>query len=85
LTEFYRTAESADWAEKYELLDVYEQTAQPEIEILAGGGVDAEAIKLLLEKTSVREFHAGSAVRMKGKVDKSKVRELARALGENYD
>ncbi len=76
---------SADWAEKYELLDIYEQTAQPEIEILAGGGVDAEAIKLLLEKTSVRAFHTGSAVRTNGKVDRSRVRELARALGENHD
>lgn len=76
---------SADWAEKCELLDTYAQAAQPEIEILAGGGVDAEAIKLLLGKTSIREFHMGNAARTNGKVDKSRVRELARALGENYD
>ncbi|MDQ3750575.1 MAG: hypothetical protein M3367_16395 [Acidobacteriota bacterium] len=76
---------SAEWMEKRKLLGIYAQRAQPEIEILAGGGVDAEAIKLLLEKTSVREFHVGSAARENGKVKSSRVAKLARALGENYD
>lgn len=67
---------SGKWTEKYQLLDYYAQSARPEIEILLGGGVDAEAIKLLREKTSITEFHTGSAVRTGGKVDSAKVRKL---------
>lgn len=73
------------WTEKYARLESFARAAHPEIEILAGGGVDAEAIKLLKGKTSIREFHAGSAARTGGKVDKSSVEKLVRALGENYD
>ena len=76
---------SGIWAEKYALLDFYAQSAQPEIEILAGGGVDMEAIKLLRKKTSITEFHTGSAARGGGKVDKSRVEKLVSALKENYD
>lgn len=76
---------SGIWAEKYALLDLYAQSAQPEIEILVGGGVDMEAIKLLRKKTSIREFHTGSAARGSGKVDKSRVEKLVSALKENYD
>lgn len=74
-----------EWTEKRELLNLYAWAAQPEIEILAGGGVDAEAIRMLLEKTSVREFHAGNAARENEKVKSSRVAKLARASGENYD
>lgn len=73
---------SAEWTEKRELLDLYTQSAQPEIEILVGGGVDADAIKLLREKTSVREFHVGSAARTNGKVETARVAKLARALAK---
>lgn len=68
------------WTEKFSRLEDYRSAAQPEIKILAGGGVDAAAIRLLREKTSVREFHTGSAARFRGKVDKSQVRRLVRAL-----
>lgn len=74
-----------DWSEKFSRLEDYAQTAQPEIEILAGGGVNAEAIKLLREKTSIREFHVGTAARAGEKVDKSRVGNLVRALRGNYD
>jgi copper homeostasis protein len=76
---------SGIWAEKYALLDLYAQSAQPEIEIAVGGGVDVEAIKLLRKKTSITEFHTGSAAREGGKVDKSRVEKLVSALKENYD
>ena len=76
---------SGVWAEKYSILDLYAQSAQPEIEILAGGGIDRKAIRLLRKKTSVREFHAGSAARGGGKVDKSRVEKLVSAVRENYD
>jgi hypothetical protein len=34
-------------AEKYALLDFYALAARPEIEILAGGGIDRQVIKLV--------------------------------------
>ncbi|MDQ4122055.1 MAG: copper homeostasis protein CutC [Acidobacteriota bacterium] len=74
-----------NWAEKYSVLESYARAAQPEIEILAGGGVDREAINLLRKNTSVREFHTGSAARNGGQVDKSRVEELVRTLRGNYD
>lgn len=70
---------NGNWAEKYSLLEIYARAAQPEIKILAGGGVDAEAIKLLRKKTSVREFHAGSAARADGAVKKERTAKLAEA------
>lgn len=76
---------NGSWAEKLSRLEAYAQAGLPEIKILAGGGVDAEAIELLKKKTSVREFHAGSAARRLGKVDKSRVEALVRALRETYE
>lgn len=61
-------------------LDTYEQAAAPEITILAGGGIDSEAITLLRQTTSIREFHVGRAARqgfsVEGAVDVELVREL---------
>ncbi|MGI8467223.1 MAG: copper homeostasis protein CutC [Pyrinomonadaceae bacterium] len=74
-----------NWTEKFSRLEDYAQTAQPEIKILAGGGVDVRAIEILRRKTSITEFHTGSAARTNGKVDKSKVQELVRVLRGNYD
>jgi copper homeostasis protein len=75
---------SESWTEKFSRLEDYAKAAQPEIKILVGGGIDAEAIKLLLKKTSITEFHTGSAARARGKVDKSRVEKLVRALREDY-
>lgn len=72
------------WTEKFSHLEDYAEAAKPEIRILAGGGVDSEAIKLLRKKTSIMEFHTGSAARARGKVDKSRVETLARAVMEDY-
>ncbi len=79
---------NGNWAEKYSLLEIYAQAAQPAMKILAGGGVDAEAIKLLKKKTSVREFHVGSAARADGAVSKelaARLAEAARGGLKNYD
>lgn len=73
------------WTEKFSRLEKYAKAAQLEIKILAGGGVNTEAIKLLRQKTSITEFHVGSAARTNGKVDKSKVQKLGRVLRGNYD
>jgi len=73
------------WAEKILRLGEYATAAQPEIAILAGGGVDLQIISMIRDKTSVTEFHAGRAARIDGKVDRSQVAMLAAALTENYD
>jgi copper homeostasis protein len=57
------------------------ESAAPELTIIAGGGVDADAIRALRKTTSIREFHVGRAVRQGGDigqpVDAQRVRELA--------
>jgi copper homeostasis protein len=72
------------WEEKARQLTLYCERAEPEITILAGGGLNASAIRLLMERTPVREFHAGRAVRQSaradGNVQAGLVRELARIV-----
>lgn len=50
------------WREKVDRFASWRQEAQPEIEILVGGGTDAEAVGLL-KPAGIREFHVGKAVR----------------------
>src|SRR5678816_3157679 len=44
-------------------LAIYEQAAAPEIKIIAGGGIDQNAIEILRHTTAIREFHVGRAAR----------------------
>jgi copper homeostasis protein len=64
-------------------LVAYEQAAAPEIEIIAGGGIDRNAIEILRRTTNIREFHVGRAARegfsVAGPVQAELVRELVRA------
>jgi copper homeostasis protein len=57
------------------------ESAAPELAIIAGGGVDADAIRALRETTSIREFHVGRAARQGADigqpVDAQHVRRLA--------
>lgn len=68
------------WQDKVQRFANWQQAAQPEIQILVGGGTDAVAIKLLKTATGVREFHVGRAVRegesVAGRVLSERVREL---------
>lgn len=68
------------WPTKIRRLAELQNVTQPEIEILAGGGVDGEAITLLRHSTTVREFHVGRAVRkdnsIYGEVDSRRVKAL---------
>ncbi len=73
------------WVEKASRLEAYASRARPEIKILAGGGVDAEVIELLKAKSSVREFHVGSAAREKGEVQTERVALLADAMNANQE
>ncbi len=72
------------WTSKTATLQSYVAAAAPEIRILAGGGVDEPAIRLLRRETHVEEFHAGRAARLpataEGKVSRAHVRNLVDAL-----
>ena len=67
-------------------LDAYERAAAPEVQIIAGGGMDMKAIGVLRRTTSIREFHVGRAARegfsVAGAVQADLVRELVRATRE---
>jgi len=52
-----------NWQEKIERLSQYSAEARPEIEILAGGGMDYESIPMIFQLTNIREFHVGRAAR----------------------
>ncbi len=59
----------------------YVESALPEITILAGGGLDAEAIRELRATTALREFHVGRAAQdADAKVSAAKVRALLDGL-----
>lgn len=64
-------------------LDAYERAAAPEVKIIAGGGIDMNAIGVLRRTTSIREFHVGRAARegfsVAGAVQADLVRELVHA------
>ncbi len=59
---------NGEWKDKVKDFGVWQRTAQPEIEILVGGGTDAEVIRLL-KPAGIREFHVGKAVREGQRVD----------------
>ncbi len=75
---------SQPWLLKTGQFAVWQEAAQPEIAILAGGGVDHEAIMTLRRSTMIREFHVGVAAREGGRVDgavtEHRVRELIKLL-----
>ena len=71
-----------DWKRKAIRLDRFRAAAAPGITVLAGGGVDAEALKVLAE-SSVVEAHVGRAARVPptvdGVVSSQRVAELVEA------
>lgn len=72
------------WSEKIESLVRYQDLAGPEIQIIAGGGLDAQKIADIAGKTDIREFHVGRAARVNcsvdGAVSASQVEELVTAV-----
>ena len=66
--------------ERRRRLAAYARAAAPEIQIIAGGGIDKPAITLLHRSTSVREFHVGRAARRGFQVEGEVQAELVRAL-----
>ena len=69
-------------------LERYRQQAGDEIAMLAGGGLDEEAIRFLRARTGVREFHAGRAARspqdVNGAVSAALVERLRRLLLDDH-
>jgi copper homeostasis protein len=57
------------WPAKIQQLATYRQQSLPEIEIVAGGGLDEETIAAIASMTSIREFHVGRAARASGSVE----------------
>ncbi|MGE0103956.1 MAG: copper homeostasis protein CutC [Blastocatellales bacterium] len=72
------------WVEKVDRFESWEQAAQPEIGIMAGGGIDLDAVRALVQGTSIRNYHAGKVVRederLDGAVEAERVRELVKIL-----
>ncbi len=60
---------NGDWSVKIDRLATYQEKVAPEVEIIAGGGLDAEKINAINRRTSIREFHVGRAARANGDVD----------------
>ena len=73
-----------DLEARLQRLDQYAKAAPPELTILAGGGVNADAILQIGRETNIREFHVGRAARggfkVDGPVQASLVRELVEKL-----
>lgn len=70
-------------------LVAYENAAAPEIKIIAGGGIDRNAIELLRDTTVIREFHVGRTARqgfnIAGRVQAELVSQLVRVIDSFYD
>ncbi len=57
------------WVEKVSDLAAQATAAGPEIALLLGGGLTADALPLIRERTPIREFHVGRAARVPAAID----------------
>lgn len=71
------------WPKKVERLVEWQSAARPEIEILAGGGIDAGTIGLLRRTAEIREFHVGRAAREGGSIEGGVKGDRVQALVES--
>jgi copper homeostasis protein len=73
-----------DLESRVQRLGEYERVAAPELMILAGGGMDGDAILKIARETRIREFHVGRAARaqfnVEGAVQASLVSDLVQKL-----
>ena len=74
-----------DWSEKIAQLGRYERVANPEIKVLAGGGLHRQRIQAIRANTTIDEFHVGRAVRFQGRIDGPVQSELVRALVKVFE
>ena len=73
---------TGEWPDKIARLSRYQEAAGPEIEILAGGGIDQQSMRMICEATRIREFHVGRAAREPASPAGVVRSELVRALVE---
>jgi len=73
---------TGEWREKIERLSRYRDEANPEIEILAGGGMDHQSIRMISQASLIREFHIGRAAREPASASGVVRSELVKALVE---
>ncbi|MCA1603336.1 MAG: hypothetical protein LC776_17420 [Acidobacteria bacterium] len=73
---------SGEWPEKIKRLSRYQEEASPEIEILAGGGIVQQSIRMIYKATGIREFHIGRAAREPASVTGVVRSERVKALVE---
>ena len=75
-----------DLQSRVQRLGAYAEAVAPELTILAGGGVDGDAIVHIARETRIREFHVGRAARTQfdvdGSVEASLVSQLVEKLKE---
>lgn len=80
---------TGDLESRVERLGRYEKAAAPELMILAGGGINSEAILRIGSETGIREFHVGRAARarfdVEGAVQASLVNALVKQLRPDTD
>lgn len=69
------------WRDKVDRFAAWQCAAQPEIEILVGGGTDSEVISLL-KPVGIKEFHVGKAAREGQRIDGIVQAELVSELSE---
>ncbi|MEP7270199.1 MAG: copper homeostasis protein CutC [Acidobacteriota bacterium] len=73
-----------DWSTRIARLASLEIATGPEIQVLAGGGLDPSALARIQRTTGIREFHVGRAARrpetIEGIVDAERVSGLVRML-----
>ena len=63
-------------SEKIARFRKYQELAGPKIKMIAGGGIDLDAISQIRRATSIREFHVGRAARIDGEVKAELVRKM---------
>lgn len=75
---------AGDLEQRARQLENWRTHARPEITVMAGGGLDAAALRYMRAHTEIREFHVGRAARAQpnweAPVDAARVHELAAIL-----
>jgi copper homeostasis protein len=71
-----------DLDSRVQRLGQYDQAAGTELTILAGGGLDGDAISRIARDTHIREFHVGRAARASFRVEGEVQTSVVRALVE---
>jgi copper homeostasis protein len=78
---------TGEWPEKIERLSRFQEEAGPEIEILAGGGIDQQSLRRIFQTTGIREFHVGRGARepatITGVVRSERVKALVETARES--